>query len=69
MTIQSAELATLLEDALIRMRTLIPEEMGKAAERISASVERAVASMPPVSVFDPPLARRENPPSHRAPTR
>lgn len=58
MTIQTAELATLLEDALLRMRTLIPEEMGAVAERISATVEDAVGSLPPGSVFDPPPAKK-----------
>ena len=58
MTIQTAELATLLEEALMRMRTLIPEEMGRAADQISERVEAAVAAMPPVSVFDPPSARK-----------
>ena len=54
MAIQNAELAMLLEDALIRMRSLIPEEMSKVAAEVSATVERAVASLPPpVGVFGP----------------
>jgi len=69
MTIQTAELATLLEDSLMRLRTMIPEEMGKAAEQISANVERAVAAMPPVSVFDPPPAKRRSSPRSRTPAR
>jgi len=69
MTIQTAELATLLEDSVIRMRSLIPEEMGKAAEQISANLERAVAAMPPVSVFDPPPAKRKASPRSRTPAR
>ena len=69
MTIQTAELATLLEDSVIRMRSLIPEEMGKAAEQISANLERAVAAMPPLSVFDPPPAKRKASPRSRTPAR
>ena len=54
MAIQNAELAMLLEDALTRMRSLIPEEMSKVAAEVSATVERAVAAIPPpVSVFGP----------------
>lgn len=54
MTIQNAELAMLLEDALVRMRSLIPEEMAKVAAEVSETVERAVAALPPpVSVFGP----------------
>ena len=44
----------LLEDALVRMRSLIPEEMAKVAAEVSETVERAVAALPPpVSVFGP----------------
>jgi len=54
MTIQNAELAMLLEDALVRMRSLIPEVMAKVAAEVSETVERAVAALPPpVSVFGP----------------
>jgi len=54
MAIQNAELAMLLEDALMRMRSLIPEEMAKVAAEVSETVERAVAALPPpVSVFGP----------------
>lgn len=64
MAIQNAELAMLLEDALVRMRSLIPEEMAKVAAEVSATVERAVAALPPpVSVFGP---GRANPVSTRS---
>ncbi len=69
MAIQNAELAMLLEDALVRMRSLIPEEMGKLAAEVSATVERAVAALPPpVSVFGPGPAPRADdaPPAPRA---
>ena len=61
MAIQNAELAMLLEDALVRMRSLIPEEMAKVAAEVSATVERAVAALPPpVSVFGPPSGPGED---------
>jgi hypothetical protein len=65
--VQSAELATLLESAVMRIRTaipeeldklraVIPEEMDKLRTEIPEAVERAAAAMPAPIVMTPPAA-------------
>jgi hypothetical protein len=54
LVMQSAELATLLESAVMRIRTAIPEEMDKLRTEIPEAVERAAAAMPAPIVMTPP---------------